>query len=57
MCAKLCTVGPQQYIPAFPPAGSSGTNSSADLVNVLKSLKAMLANVRRYTIGASLKEK
>src|SRR5262249_34116285 len=35
MWAKSYTVGPQQYMPAFLPAGSSGTNSCNERVSVL----------------------
>src|SRR6266536_6083356 len=42
MCAKSCTVGPQQYIPTFLPAGSSGRNSPTERVNVLNNLRPML---------------
>ena len=44
MCAKSCTVGPQQYRPTFLPAGSSGANSSTARVKVLKNRKPMLPN-------------
>src|ERR1035437_10653585 len=46
MCAKSYTVGPQQYIPAFLPAGSSGTNSCTERDSVLNSLKAISADAR-----------
>src|SRR5215471_20822301 len=40
-CAKSYTVGPQQYIPTFFPAGSSGANSCTERVSVLNSFSPM----------------
>src|SRR5688572_7581618 len=45
MCAKLWTVGPQQYIATRP--GSRGCNSSSARDRVLNSFKAMRAEFPR----------
>src|ERR1051325_29541 len=55
MCAKSYTVGPQQYMPTFFPAGSSGTNSSTERESVLKNFTAM--SMRAKGNGALPKEK
>src|SRR2546429_1027591 len=56
MCAKSCTVGPQQYTPTFLPAGSSGANSDSERVNVLKNFRPMLTMARQGK-GAGAKGK
>jgi hypothetical protein len=54
MCAESCTVGPQQYMPTFLPAASSGANSSTDRVSVLNNFNAMLQDgqSRGFTLPA-----
>src|SRR5689334_21044812 len=55
MWAKSYTVGPQQYMPTFFPARSSGTNSSSERERVLDSYKAILK--RRKTYGTASERK